>query len=90
MPDHATIAAFIKDNDPRPGKRGREIQSNITDNESAKLKSSHGMLQSYNGIVLVDGMHQLIVTAGAHGVGQEYNLLQPTLEQFSTCPTRLA
>ena len=36
---------FLESEQPKQGKRGKEIQSNVTDNESAKMKSSHGMIQ---------------------------------------------
>lgn len=41
------IEKFLAENDPKIGSSGKEIQSNVTDNESAKLPSSHGVLQSY-------------------------------------------
>ena len=39
----------------------REVQSNITDDDSAKMKTSHGTIQGYNGQALVDTKHQVIV-----------------------------
>jgi transposase len=45
----------------RIGKHRREIQSNITDNDSAKMKTSHGTIQGYNGQALVDSKHQVIL-----------------------------
>ncbi|MHC4756771.1 MAG: transposase, partial [Planctomycetota bacterium] len=47
------LKAFLKDNDDKMGKRGTPIQSNITDNESAKMKTSHGVIQGYNGVAMV-------------------------------------
>jgi hypothetical protein len=43
------IEKFLKENGPKIGKQGREIRSNITDNESALMVSSHGNIQGYNG-----------------------------------------
>jgi hypothetical protein len=43
------IVKFINQNYSKPGKRISEIQSNITDNESARMKSSHGVIQGYTG-----------------------------------------
>jgi len=43
----AKIKAFLKTSQDKPGKEGRMIQSNITDNESAKMKCSHGVIQGY-------------------------------------------
>lgn len=36
------------------GKAKKEIKSNITDNESAKMTTSKGMIQGYNGVATVD------------------------------------
>ena len=38
----------------RLGAGGEVIQSNVTDNESGKIKSPHGILQGYNGIAIAD------------------------------------
>ena len=59
---------------------GRELQSNITDNESAKMKTSHGTIQGYNGQALVDGKHQIVVHAKAFGSGQDNQHLAPMLD----------
>jgi hypothetical protein len=56
---------FDKQNEPRLGSRGKEIHSNITDNESAKIKGPHGVIQGYNGIAIADGKNQVIVAAEA-------------------------
>jgi transposase len=75
------IDAFLESNEPKEGSRGRELKSNITDNESAKMKSSHGVIQGYNGMALVDAKSQVIVAAEAFGQGNEGNLLEPMMEQ---------
>ncbi len=72
------IKRFLEDNEDRVGTSGRVVQSNITDNDSAKMKTSHGVIQGYTG---VDAKHQVIVHAEAHGQGQEHGLLEPTIEQ---------
>jgi len=41
---------FLKDAEPRKGVTGEEVQSNVTDNESALIKGPHGYIQGYNGI----------------------------------------
>jgi len=50
---------------------GRDLQSNVTDNESAKTKTSHATIQGYSGQALVDGKHQVEVYAEAFGNGQD-------------------
>ena len=42
------IEGFLVDNEPRIGSAGKEIQSNVTDNESAKMATSHGVQQGDN------------------------------------------
>jgi transposase len=74
------IEEFLKENSPKIGKQGREIQSNITDNESCKMKSSHGIIQGYNGQALVDNKHQVIVNAEAFGDAQDHYLIPPMLD----------
>ena len=44
---------FLKDREPKIGNSGKEIQSNAMDNESAKMTTSHGVLQGYNAQALV-------------------------------------
>ncbi len=75
------IKRFLEDNEDRVGTSGRVVQSNITDNDSAKMKTSHGVIQGYTGVAAVDAKHQVIAQAEAHGQGQEYGLLEPTIDQ---------
>lgn len=42
------IEEFLLYNEPKIGSTGKEIQSNVTDNESAKMATSHGVVQGYN------------------------------------------
>ncbi|NOZ10873.1 MAG: IS1182 family transposase [Gammaproteobacteria bacterium] len=78
---HEKIGRFLKTASPRMGKGKikKEVKSNITDNESAKMTTSKGTLQGYNGIATVDKKHQIIVDAQAFGEGQEHHTLQPVL-----------
>ena len=55
------VREFLKHNEDRMGTQGKPVKSNITDNESAKMPSSHGVIQGYNGIAAVDEKHQVIV-----------------------------
>ena len=74
------IKDFLAENKERIGRSGKEVQSNITDNESAKMKTSHGILQGYTGVAAVDAKHQVVVAAEAFGTGDEHGLLEPTLD----------
>jgi transposase len=68
---------WLKTHEPKIGRQGKEIQSNVTDNESAKMSTSHGVLQGYNGQALVDAAYQVIVHAAAFGNGQDYAHVAP-------------
>ena len=61
--------------DDRRGAKGAVRKSNRTDNESAKMATSKGVIQGYTGVATVDAAHQIIVDAQAHGVGAEQELL---------------
>jgi hypothetical protein len=74
------IKEWLEENDDKAGKTGKPIKSNITDNESAKVKTSHGVIQGYNGVAVVDDKHQVIVHAEAFGAAQEHDLLKPMIE----------
>jgi transposase len=74
------VEHFLAKNHDKLGKSGKPKQSNVTDNESAKMPTSKGVIQGYNGIAMVDAKAQVIVHAEAHGEGQENNLLQPMVE----------
>ncbi|MCB1176655.1 MAG: IS1182 family transposase [Leptospiraceae bacterium] len=71
---------FIDTGKIKLGKRTDEIQSNITDFESCKMKTSHGVIQGYNGMGISDKKHQVIVYAEAFGSGQEHDLFIPCFE----------
>lgn len=74
------IEEFLSENDPKIGSSDKEIQSNVTDNESAKLTSSHGVLQGYNANAMVDEKHQIVVHASAFGKGEDSSNMGPMLE----------
>jgi len=88
---HDKIDQFLKSSSPRMGK-GRikkEVKSNITDNQSAKMTTSKGTIQGYNGVAAVDKKHQIIIDAQAFGSGQEQHTLQPVLETIEARYKRL-
>ena len=74
------IQKFLDGNEARIGRQGKEVKSNITDNESVYMKTSHGMIQGYNAQALVNE-EQIIVAAGAFGSGQDYDHLDPMIEK---------
>lgn len=76
------IKEFLTSHGKNIGPSGNERKSNITDPDSAKMSTNHGVIQGYNGIAVVDEKHQIVVHAEAHGEGQEAHLLQPTIESI--------
>ncbi|MDI6809970.1 MAG: IS1182 family transposase [Candidatus Eisenbacteria bacterium] len=74
------IEGWLENGEDKKGSSGNVKQSNLTDNESAKMPSAHGVVQGYNGIAAVDGKHQVVVHAEAFGEGQEKQLLKPMLD----------
>ena len=77
--DAERIEQFLEKTPPRRGCRGKEIQNNITDSESGKMISSHGVVQGYNANALVDEKHQVVVHAEAFGEGNDATLMEPML-----------
>jgi transposase len=75
----------------RRGPTGGIRKSNRTDNDSAKMATSKGVIQGYTGVAAVDAQHQIIVEAQAHGTGSEQELLLPVVEamQGLLAPTSL-
>jgi len=62
----ARIKEFLSTHTKRMGRKpklrpAKEVQSNITDNESVKMSTSHGVIQGYIGVAAVDAEHQIIV-----------------------------
>jgi transposase len=79
--DAAQIGAWLAANPhDRRGRKGSVLQSNRTDNESAKMATDKGVIQGYTGVAAVDGKHQIVVEAQAHGTGSEQALLVPVVE----------
>lgn len=75
------LAAHPED---RQGSRGSIRKSNRTDNESAKMATSKGVIQGYTGVAAVDARHQIIVAAQAHGTGSEQELLVPVVKAIKS------
>jgi hypothetical protein len=88
---HTKIDKFLKTSSLRMGKGKvtKEVKSNITDNQSAKMTTSKGTIQGYNGVATVDKKHQVIIDAQAFGVGQEHHTLKPVLDRVKSKYKRL-
>jgi len=82
--DARRIREWLSHNpEDRKGARGSVRKSNRTDNESAKMATSKGVIQGYTGVAAVDAKHQVIVEAQAHGTGSEQELLLPTVQALA-------
>lgn len=75
------IEKFLAENEPKIGSTGKEIQSNVTDNESAKMATSHGVQQGYNANAMVDDKKQIITSAQVFGSGTDTKAMAPMLEK---------
>jgi transposase len=75
------IYDFLSTNEDRLGSSGEIVKSNITDNESGKIQSSHGVIQGYNGIAVADSKNQVIVAANAYGTVAEGQFFSEMLEK---------
>jgi hypothetical protein len=69
---------FLEKEKPKEGRDGGEIQSNVVDNQSVKMPTSHGVIQGYNAQALVDSKHQVIMAAEAFS-SQDHENLVPML-----------
>ena len=74
------LKEWLADNGDKSSLSGNVKQSNLTDNDSAKMPTSHGVIQGYNGQAMVDAKHQVVVHAEVFGEGQEHGLLEPMIE----------
>ena len=78
----AKIDAWLSANpNDKMGSAGKPVKSSMTDGDSAKMASGHGVIQGYNGVAVVDSKHQVIVGAQAFGKAHEAAVLVPMLEQ---------
>ena len=64
--DAAQVRQWLSANpEDRKGAKGKIVKSNRSDNESAKMATSKGVVQGYVGVAAVDAQHQIIVEAQA-------------------------
>lgn len=75
------ISVFLETMEHREGKRGQEIKSNVTDNDSAMIMSSSGYIQGYIGLSVSDSKNQVIISAQAVGSANECEHLPTMIDQ---------
>jgi transposase len=71
-----------KEQGGRIGASGKEVQSNVTDNESAKIKGPHGVIQGFTGIAIADEKAGVIVAAEAYGTDYEGGVFPEMLDNL--------
>ena len=76
----AKVEKWLSENDKKIGAYKKELHSNVTDNDSAKMHTSHGTVQGYNGQAIVDSKHQVIVHGEAVGKGLDNDNLPPVVD----------
>jgi len=76
----ARIEKWLKQNDAKIGVNKKELRSNVTDNDSAKMYTAHGTVQGYNAQALVDSKQQVIVHGEAIGQGLDNDNLAPVVD----------
>jgi len=76
----AKVEKWLSENDKKIGANKKELHSNVTDNDSAKMHTSHGTVQGYNGQAIVDSKHQVIVHGEAIGKGLDNDNLPPVID----------
>lgn len=79
----ARTREFLATTPKRVGSKGKELKSNITDPQSAKMATSKGVMQGYAAQAAVDSSHQVIIAADVIGSGSEQAMLLPMIEQAS-------
>jgi transposase len=78
------ILEFLEGNGEKQGVGGKEVKSNVTDNESGKIKGPHGMIQGYNGIAAADGKNQVVIAAEVLGSVAEGQSFPGMLDKLET------
>lgn len=76
---------FVARSAPRRNRKGQELKANVTDNDSAKMATSKGVIQGYAAQAAADSAHQVIVAAEVAGSGSEQSML---LAMIANKPTR--
>ena len=74
------IREWLATSPEKTNRRGEALKSNLTDHDSATMKTSHGVVQGYTGVAAVDAKSQVVVHASAFGTGQENALLPEVLK----------
>ncbi|MGB2740692.1 MAG: transposase [Cognaticolwellia sp.] len=83
------ISEFLATHQEKRGSTGKPVKSNVTDNDSAKMTTSKGTIQGYNGIAINDDKYQIILQAQTWGSVGEQQTLKPAIEQLNNQLSKL-
>lgn len=81
------MRAFVAQTKPKTNAKGHPLKGNVTDNDSAKMATSKGVIQGYAAQAAVDAKHQIVVAADVAGSGSEQASLLPMIEQTAAVRT---
>lgn len=76
------IERFLASSEEKLGSQKKPVKSNVTDPDSAKMTTSKGTIQGYNGIATNDAKHQIIMQAQVWGSVGEQQTLAPAIKQL--------
>jgi transposase len=74
------LKKWLQENEAKIGSNGKETTSNITDNDSGQMITSHGFIQGYNGQALVDDKHQVVVHGEVFGTVSDHEHVEPIMK----------
>ncbi|MDP1790296.1 MAG: IS1182 family transposase [Methylibium sp.] len=74
---------FMATHRKRLNRTGKELKTNVTDPDSAKMATSKGVIQGYAAQAAVDSERQIIVAAEVIGSGSEQAMLLPMIDKAS-------
>jgi len=74
------LKKWLQENEAKIGSNGKEITSNVTDNDSGQMITSHGYIQGYNSQALVDDKHQVVVHGETFGTVSDHEHVEPIME----------
>jgi hypothetical protein len=77
---------LLATNEEKISSTGKPVKSNITDPDRAKMTTSKGTIQGYNGIAINDDKYQIILQAQVWGSIVEQQTLKPSIEQLNKQP----
>ena len=77
----ARTREFVATTPKRLNRKGRELKTNMTDPESAKMATNKGVIQGYAAQAAVDSASQIIIAADIIGSGSEQSMLLPMIGQ---------